>query len=69
MRLGKKNPPEQFASGGFLVDAVGGSSNQFREDVLRLYDLAEYIRMQDRSVQSIEKNRKMGRNGQRGDQG
>jgi spore coat polysaccharide biosynthesis predicted glycosyltransferase SpsG len=33
-----------------LVDAVGGSSNQFRKDVLRLYDLAEYIRMQESSL-------------------
>jgi len=32
------------------VEAKGGSSNQFREDVLRLYELSEYIRMQELSL-------------------
>jgi hypothetical protein len=32
------------------VDAVGGSSNQFREDVMRLYELSEYIHVRESSL-------------------
>jgi len=37
-----------------VVDAKGGSSNQFREDVLRLYELSEYIRLQESSVARLK---------------
>jgi len=37
------------------VDAVGGSSNRFREDVLRLYELSEHIRMRESNLERLKK--------------
>lgn len=39
---------------GIPVDLIGGSSNQFRKDVLRLYDLAVYIRKKESSLSLLK---------------